>query len=413
MRLRSRSKARLASGTSHQLARIAALRSRLGFSTIASVTACSLLAAGVFAYSPDSSIADALIAHEWGTFTSIAGDDGEAVEWHPQSGSTDLPEFVEHLQGATFKGGLSGTVRMETPVLYFYSPREQTVSVHVAFKNGLITEWYPEVSKATPKGDLRRVSLDVEKTRGEIWWNAVHLDPSSSADYPKDEIRTHYYAARETAATPLMVSGRTSTQHEKFLFYRGVANFQVPVSVTTTRDGTVIVRNQTTDEIPEVILFERRGERVGYRIGGPLESEAALDAPELASSVDSLQADVENLLVERGLYPDEAHAMVETWSDSWFQEGSRIFYLVPESFVNAILPLNIHPAPAHVVRVFVGRIEVLTPATQQEIETALEDHDTLTVNRFGRFLLPILQVMMGREPAKTRQLHDSLAALER
>jgi hypothetical protein len=30
-------------------------------------------------------------AHEWGTFTSVAGADGQAVEWFPLTGSTDLP----------------------------------------------------------------------------------------------------------------------------------------------------------------------------------------------------------------------------------------------------------------------------------------------------------------------------------
>jgi len=42
----------------------------------------------------------ALTAHEWGTFTSIAGADGQAVEWSALTGSTDLPSFVEHFRNA-------------------------------------------------------------------------------------------------------------------------------------------------------------------------------------------------------------------------------------------------------------------------------------------------------------------------
>src|SRR2546425_4746170 len=79
-----------------------------------------------------------LTAHEWGTFTSIAGSDGQAVEWSPLTGSTDLPAFVEHFRDPGFKLGLRGTVRMETPVLYFYSSKEETVSVSVAFAKGVI-----------------------------------------------------------------------------------------------------------------------------------------------------------------------------------------------------------------------------------------------------------------------------------
>ena len=43
--------------------------------------------------------ADRLVAHEWGTFTSIAGKDGVALEWRPLNGSSDLPKFVHTIQG--------------------------------------------------------------------------------------------------------------------------------------------------------------------------------------------------------------------------------------------------------------------------------------------------------------------------
>src|SRR5438128_2485782 len=74
-----------------------------------------------------------LAVHEWGTFTSIADRSGQAIDWLPLSGFSDLPDFVEHFRTANFKTRLRGTVRMETPVLYFYSPRETTLSVNVKF----------------------------------------------------------------------------------------------------------------------------------------------------------------------------------------------------------------------------------------------------------------------------------------
>jgi hypothetical protein len=33
----------------------------------------------------------------------------------------------------------------------------------------------------------------------------------------------------------------------------------------------------------------------------------------------------------QGLFPKEAHAMVDTWRDSWFEEGTRAFYILPAS----------------------------------------------------------------------------------
>src|SRR5580658_8912609 len=62
-----------------------------------------------------------LTIHEWGTFTSIAGNQGQTVSWLPLTGSAGLPSFVEHFRDSGFKRGLSGTIRMETPVMYFYA----------------------------------------------------------------------------------------------------------------------------------------------------------------------------------------------------------------------------------------------------------------------------------------------------
>ena len=39
-----------------------------------------------------------LTVHEWGTFTTVAGQDGLAIDWLPLGGPTDLPCFVEHFQ---------------------------------------------------------------------------------------------------------------------------------------------------------------------------------------------------------------------------------------------------------------------------------------------------------------------------
>src|SRR5262245_29539267 len=83
--------------------------------------------------SRDSDNVQGLTVHEWGTFTSVAGREGTAVEWMPAGGPTDLPCFV-NLSGAGPKGlapfaqgGRTNraTVRMETPVLYFYAPHEE------------------------------------------------------------------------------------------------------------------------------------------------------------------------------------------------------------------------------------------------------------------------------------------------
>lgn len=342
-----------------------------------------------------------LTVHEWGTFTSIAGSDGQAVEWSPlaeqRTGSTDLPGFVEHFRTPQFKLGLRGTTRMETPVLYFYDSREESVSVEVSFAKGLITEWYPRASRVGPSANPADWSLFQGQWDGSIAWDAVTISPSLRAEFPRQPGESRYYAARMTSATPLCVKTAAGEQHEKFLFYRGVSTFRVPISAKLRADAKVQIENTAEDEIPDTILFERRGDKVGYRIGGPLTKETILDSPELNGNVDDLGRDLVGMLVRQGLYLDEAQAMVETWRGSWFEEGSRLIYLLPEKFVNGILPLSIHPAPAQITRVFVGRLELVTPATENAVEAAFTAHDKATLEKYGRFLEPILQTMMAKD----------------
>jgi hypothetical protein len=281
-----------------------------------------------------------LIAHEWGTFTSIADNAGQAVEWLPLTGSTDLPGFVEHFRNASFKRGLSGTVRMETPVLYFHAAHQTTVSVKVAFSRGLITEWYPHANRLEPNQRLTDVSLHEAQTDGSIAWDSVIISPDHGASFPREDGNNPYYAARETSASPLLVKTSAGGQREKFLFYRGVSVFPVPISATLTPGAAVQITDLLKQEIPNIILFERRGEKIGYRVFNSLQKETNLDPPELNSTIDSLASELRQMLAAQGLYQDEAHAMVETWRHSWFEEGSRLLYLVPRQFVDAVLPLD-------------------------------------------------------------------------
>jgi len=335
-----------------------------------------------------------LTVHEWGTFTAVAGKDGQAVEWTPLPASTDLPGFVEHLKDTPSKGGLRGTIRMETPVMYFYSPHAATVSVRVAFARGIITEWYPHAT---------RVEADRTHTNGTIAWDDVSIWPNPVADFPQEDQASRYYAARETSSSPLTVNTPQGGQQEKFLFYRGVSTAPLPLSAKVNPDGTLSVKNLGQEEIPALFLFERRGEKVGYRSAGVTTNETVLDPSQLDSTVDLLCAELEAILVERGLYADEAHAMVATWRDSWFEEGSRLIYIVPSSFIDNVLPLAIDPAPAQIARVFVGRLEIVTHATARAVEAALASHDEATLNKYGRFLEPILQMVKENHPPLTHE----------
>ena len=332
-------------------------------------------------------------AHEWGTFTSIDAPDGTTIEWLPLAGSSDLPNFVEHLHKANFKGGLRGTIRMETPVLYLYSSQETTVSVHVAFSQGLITEWYPHAE--VPAINPNRLFDDAQRRKdGTISWPSVQIDPTTSADLAVEAPGNPYYAARRTSSASLAVATSSGVQREKFLFYRGVSTVAPPLTATVLSGSSVLMQNRVATPIANVILFERRGSRVGFRVFGPFHDQTTLAPPVLDGSLESLFSDLEGMFIAQGLFPDEAHAMLETWKSSWFEEGSRILYIVPRSFVDSVLPLGITPAPAQLTRVFIGRVELITPATQQAVVSAFAANDRATLAQYGRFLQPILHTML-------------------
>ena len=324
-----------------------------------------------------------LVVHEWGTFTSVADTNGNAAEWLPLGGSSDLPSFVFHFRNPGFKAGLRGTVRMETPVLYFYTAQEADISVKVEFPHGVITEWYPAANVAP-----MTTGLDDSGSKGRIAWPAVKLLPEASGGLPVDNRSSHYYAARSTGSAGVQVSSGDEVQHEKFLFYRGVASFQPPLSAQLV-GHRVVVKNRIPDPPGAVILFENRGGHIGYRVAAG--SESTLERPELNADIRSLQQDLLGALIAGGLFPDEANAMIETWGDSWFEEGARLIYILPRAAVDAILPLAIDPSPAKIERVFVGRMEIVTPEIKNAVAEAVRANDRVTLAKYGRFLEPILR----------------------
>lgn len=333
-----------------------------------------------------------LVIHEWGTFTSVAGRDGSTLVWRPLTFESDLPSFVYSVdKGAAWRGFRYPTksnqgvkVRMETPVLYFYPGEEATVRVQVGFPGGTITEWYPQAHSAG---------------HGGVDWREIRVMPGAHVGLPHDFRENHYYPARETDAALVQVRNGQQLEHEKFLFYRGVGNFDLPLSVRLEGDR-VAIKNSQEEKIRKLILFENRGGNIGYQILNMPETEVVVDRPALDDNLPELRQEMRTMLIANGLYEKEADAMLNTWRDSWFEEGLRVFYLMPRETTEAILPIVIEPEPAGLVRVLVGRTEIITPEMEQSVtnwisnlsersigsrEAALEE-----INKYGRFLEPIL-----------------------
>ena len=340
-----------------------------------------------------------LIVHEWGTFTSIAGKNGIALDWRPLNGPTDLPKFVHTAQDGSrglrhggLKVDLRAAVRMETPVLYFYSNKEMEVAVKVAFPQGKITEWYPQA---------RLVAAVVD-------WGRIKIMPGAAVNLPVENAESHYYPARETDSAPVQVcgTGGQPTQQEKFLFYRGVGTFDLPLSVKLEGDKLVL-KNRGKNEIAHLVVFENRGGKIGYRLIDAFTGQLTYERPALDGNLDSLLLDLKQSLVASGLYVKEAEAMIKTWRSSWFEEGMRVFYILPRQTTDAVLPLTIEPRPADLVRVLVGRTEVITPEMEKSVKQQVnllgdpspQVRETArhNIRKYGRFSEPILKGILESE----------------
>ena len=364
-----------------------------------------------------------LVVHEWGTFTSVAGKNGTAIDWRPLSGASDLPQFVYTMNesdgyrqtyGSKFvpaqKGNIVARVRMETPVIYFYTKKEMEVSVSVDFPRGKITEWYPQagvVNAQFARGQSGR------NTPSGINWGTIRLLPNEKPDYLREVSYSHYYPARETDAVPVQVcnADRSRIEKEKFLFYRGIGSFELPLKVALSgaEKNQIQLGNLSREGIKNLIVFENRGGRVGFKTVAELKASdgRALERPVLNRSLFEVLEQLKQVLIAEGLYEKEAKAMIATWQDSWFEEGLRVFYILPPKMTGEILPLKVDPQPAETVRVMVGRTEVITPEMEREVKRQVSllksvsadvrEKAETDLRKYGRFYEPILKMILESE----------------
>lgn len=320
--------------------------------------------------------------HEWGTFTSVQGADGRPLEWNPLV-VADLPEFVYDLSDLppgerrgtrrrfVAKTAIRTLQRMETPVIYFHADQPVKVDVEVQFPKGLVTEWYPQARPLPRSGPAGRTV-----SRDRIAWDDVRVLPrDQEIPLPADSSGSHYYAARGAAANSLEVPVRGGrTESERFLFYRGVGNFEAPLRVHTDDEArTLSLRNLGARPLDSLWVVQIRHGRGSFQRVDALRPEESRDIrvtserhwSDLGDLSHRLRDAVRADLIAAGLAESEASAMVATWEESWFTEsGLRVLYVLPKDWVDEILPLRLDPAPQEVVRVFVGRAEVITPAME-------------------------------------------------
>ncbi len=334
-----------------------------------------------------------LTVHEWGTFTAQYTEFGEPKTDLHLTVEEPVPDFVFnigydklHCTRPYGKGDYTFSsiksvinkisIRMETPVLYFYSDTAIShVHVKVGFRQGSINEMYPfpiAFENQEHFGMITKIeSIDCGifdggfgSYTGKAEWIIDILAP-----YAQDKL-THsdsivpeiWSAPRKTQANLI----RSENQVEKYIFYRGLGSFENKLKPIYTQSGNLVLKNTTGKRLNFVMVYEK--DRYGRRyIWTPhnLESSYFLYFSRNNTVIDDdtwmlkYRESFVDALVAEGLFRDEAEAMLNTWKESYFEKpGVKIFWITPRSLTDGILPLNISHTPKHIERVLVGRTEI-------------------------------------------------------
>lgn len=372
---------------------------------------------------------DDLIVHEWGTFTSVQDSKGAVLEWRSVN-DWDLPNFVyngktnpdsakldtRRVVTNSDKKEVEETVqRMETPVIFFYGKTGQQVDVNVKFPQGAFTEWYPRAR------DISRSSEKLES--GYLRWGKVTLlDPNSIVNLPNENgYKGHYLASRDTDANIVRLcaqgeKNQDKTEYEKFLFYRGIGNFNSPVRVECKWECDksskyhLDIHNDAAFDISGVFVLRVKGGKASVLYFENIKAKSYIGASapspkdEISSEkIKKFHAQLQSALEKQGLYKKEAKAFVETWKDSYVNtDGIRVLYMLPQKYTDEILPLSISPAPDKLVRVMVGRVECITTEMTAKITELIKQlgHDSSkkrtaakeAILKLGRFAEAALKV---------------------
>jgi hypothetical protein len=355
----------------------------------------------IAALAAEGQTANDLTVHEWGTFLGMSGSDGTALDgmYHEEHA---LPSFVHtrsrdqlRLPWAFLKG--------ETPVIYFYTERPMQVRIGVGFPQGIWTQWYPQAALVRPSL-VQQAKVPDRLQGGRICWFAELIPASEVAveraskrpaaqagarpelpPTPSDALWNH---ARQVDAAFVKTvddtQGQPRAEYERFLFYRGLGQARLPLRSNARHGGTLSLDREPAlgGGVRHVFVLRVENGRGVYQYHPALRPgeeltgvipvlDKSLPLPDFTKTV---AAAVAARLTESGLYPKEAQAMVNTWSKSYFQtEGIRVLFVLPQSWTDTFIPITIEPRPRQVVRVMVGRLELLSRNRERLAETAINE----------------------------------------
>ncbi len=357
-----------------------------------------------------------LTIHEWGTLTSVQSSAGTWLAGIHHREET-LPGFVHHRdigpKGSAAAEPFEGeaTTQVQTPVLFAQADTAGDVEVRLQAPTGLFSAVWPQAATTLPAkvGALAGGELRLQ----------LHVDPKAAP--PTGDVAGLWKPLREVPAA--IVSA--GADRERFVFWRALSSWKPPVRVLATGEDTsttVTVHNDGDVEIPAAFWVHVHAGGGLLKVLGSVPPKGAKTStttpkesnPNLFSA--QVSAQVSAALVQAGLNEAEAKALIASWGENYFKTpGLRILWLVPRGWVDATLPVSVTPAPQLHNRVYVGRIEALTPTIDAQTIAAVQAAGAAptvdALKPLGHFAEARLRAVRDQLPQADKATCDALIEL--
>lgn len=301
--------------------------------------------------------AKGLSVHEWGVFR--VNEDADIANAALRAEWDDLPGFVYgHIKGRVVPQHWGAIEDRDKPIIFFHAKEPTTVRVKVDFPGGMAGVWFPATERPAVFGFEKQ-----PKIGGSLEWNlGVKQCPNGwlpkNATPPEVPEKHWIHGIRQVKADEIYARfspNNNDVEREKFIYYDGIFPQKRWMKVTV-EGNQVSLTNQVKHPVFDITVVDRRTDRI--RVGRLAKLDAGeklkVDLVEvvtsrfISDSVDTLTKQ----LVAAGLHDDEAKSLIDNWKARLFETpGLHLFYRLPQSEYDVLMPLTITPKPEAVARV--------------------------------------------------------------
>ncbi len=356
-------------------------------------------------FTVDTPTAKDLTVHEWGVFTCFPdmqyANANRKAEWGA------LPPVFYHQFPTQRLRWIPSA--WDKPVIDFFTPHDSLrCQVSVDFGVGYPVVWWPCAADPVDRGGYsEQAAPTFHKLRWDLtlgthlphellnnWehngWRPATLYPLPATSWPTQ--------ARVPSAALVTADGSTversapwvsgQVETERFLYYDGLVPAPEYLHCTAEDAKSVTLTSAAAFPLAPLFVVDRRGAGVRFaRVDALAPGATRKIVPTAVADAKwpvTGMTEVGEALRTAGLFPEEADALLKIWQDGLFtRPGVTVFYLLPQTEYDRLLPLTIAPKPPKLVRVGIAvhpncETEPALTALAQALIAQLADADEKT-----------------------------------